>query len=351
MPPQQTVFSLCFVWRSIIVHTWKVEKALPRVWGKRCRECGGSAFCVHSIRKSNCKLCEGGSFCCHGKMRYRCQECGGSQICEHNKRKEICRACNGSAFCPHGIQKHHCRPCSGSSLCSHGKIRSVCKQCGGASICIHGKHKSMCLDCDGSSFCEHGKRRSRCSTCGGSDLCRNRASACPTWPNPKYDNYCSFCFGNLFPNDPRTAAIRTKSKEVLWVNALLQLEVTASCIWKWDEPLYVTYDGGCCNSKRRIDLWTLVGNVVVAIEIDEDQHRFYKPDYEANRYQDLVMSFTGRFVFLRINPDPYKSSGSKIDPPFPERLEWAEKTLTEILQTVDNESEDLVVVHHLFYDE
>ena len=136
------------------------------------------------------------------------------------------------------------------------------------------------------------------------------------------------------------------------MNAILQLDVAANHNWTWDRPLYVTYDGGCCDSKRRIDLWTLVGNVVVAIEIDENQHKAYKPDYEENRYNELVMDFTGRFVFLRINPDSFTVRGQRRDPAFDERLQVAEDMLKSLLDKIKHGqgAQGLVEVVHLFYD-
>jgi hypothetical protein len=106
--------------------------------------------------------------------------------------------------------------------------------------------------------------------------------------------HCTHCFRNLFPNDPRTAAIQTNSKEIKWVNTLLQSPVLAGSEWRWDKPFYVSFAGGCCNTKRRIDLWTIVGNVLVAVEIDEFQHKDRAVDYEETRYNDLAMDFTGR---------------------------------------------------------
>ena len=142
------------------------------------------------------------------------------------------------------------------------------------------------------------------------------------------------------------------------MNALLQSAVIAGYDWTWDKPLYVTYDGGCCDSKRRIDLWAIVGNVVFALEIDESQHKRYvreDPDHEENRYNELVMDFTGRFVFLRINPDPYKVAGIKRDPSFEERLASVEEKIADLLTDIESggedDSQDMVQVHHIFYDD
>jgi len=40
---------------------------------------------------------------------------------------------------------------------------------------------------------------------------------CPILGNTKYDGYCTHCFSNLFPSDPRTQQIRKKSKEILTI--------------------------------------------------------------------------------------------------------------------------------------
>jgi hypothetical protein len=182
--------------------------------------------------------------------------------------------------------------------------------------------------------------------------CENNAVAmCGRLQNPRYDGYCSHCFRNLFPADPRVKDMRTKSKEIRWVNGLLDSPELSGYDWRWDKPMYVDFFGGCCATKRRIDLWTLVGSTIVAVEIDENQHKDRAPDYEETRYNDLFMDFSGRYVFLRINPDKYKVAGVKSDPDFDTRLEMAIEKLGSILASFDGGNTDLVTVHHMFYDE
>lgn len=172
---------------------------------------------------------------------------------------------------------------------------------------------------------------------------------CSTIGNPRYDRYCTHCFANLFPNDPRTSSIRSKSKEVAWVNAILQLPVISEHRWTWDKPIFVTYDGGCCESKRRIDLWALIEGTIVAIEIDEGQHKRYKPDYEENRYNEIFLDFSARYIFVRINPDSFTLAGIKVDPSFQERLTVVERKLHDILDGLCDFGE-MIDVHHIFYD-
>src|SRR3989344_6952049 len=44
--------------------------------------------------------------------------------------------------------------------------------------------------------------------------CRGQDGLCTIRANPKYDNYCTFCFQYYFPTDPRTKLIHNKSKEI-----------------------------------------------------------------------------------------------------------------------------------------
>lgn len=105
-------------------------------------------------------------------------------------------------------------------------------------------------------------------------------------------------------------------------------------------------------------MWCLCGNTVVAVEIDEREHKHYVDGYEIVRYHDLLMDFTGRFVFLRINPDGYSQLGHHHNPRFEQRARIACAKLKEILGSVQrwgsslgptDANASLVEVHHLFY--
>ena len=43
--------------------------------------------------------------------------------------------------------------------------------------------------------------------------------------------------------------------------------------FKNDKPFYVDLHGGCCATKRRIDLRKRINNTLLCIEVDEDQHQ------------------------------------------------------------------------------
>jgi len=330
--------------------------------GDRCEEQECSSSTVGSPRGTGkagfCKKHGGGSsICAHGRQRSTCKDCGGSSICAHGRQRNKCKDCGGSSVCAHGRQRSQCKDCGGSSICDHGRIRSTCKDCGGSSICDHGRIRSTCKDCGGSSICDHGRRRSQCKDCGGSSICRGHrehSSGCETLGNRQYDGYCTECFRKLFPGDPRSAGIRRKTKETLWVSSIVSELPEQS--WTWDKPLYVDFEGGCCATKRRVDLRVLVehaeaGLFWLCVEIDEGQHRAYPPGYEDARYNDLFVDFSGRYVFVRVNPDSFLDAGGRrVDPDFAARLTAVVGMLHRFLQEGPRSAE-LVEVHHCFYDE
>jgi len=88
----------------------------------------------------------------------------------------------------------------------------------------------------------------------------------------------------------------------------------------------------------------------LCVEIDENQHKSYASGYEEGRYNDLFMDFSGQYVFLRVNPDAYRNGGVRVDTPFEERLN-AVLSKIETLLHQGPESDKMVEVHHLFYDQ
>ena len=272
------------------------------------------------------------SKCEHGRRKDRCKECGGSQICEHGRRKDRCKECGGSEICEHDRRKSECKECGGSRICEHSRIRSECKECGGSQICEHNKRKQTCPDCDGKAICKS-KNTLGCRTIG----------------NRKLNGYCSHCFVNLFPEDPRSLTVRKKSKEIQVVTHLFS-KYTG---FKNDKPFYVDFEGGCCATKRRIDLRKLIGNTMLCIEVDENQHKNYVRQDEHNRYDDLFMDFSGKYIFIRYNPDKFTDKyGKSKNPMFDTRMEVLEASINKhIMRILNEENTNLVEIHHLFYDE
>jgi hypothetical protein len=120
-----------------------------------------------------------------------------------------------------------------------------------------------------------------------------------------------------------------------------------------DKPIYIDFKGGCCDTKRRIDLRTLINNTMLCIEIDEDQHKSYIKEHEVIRYDDLFMDFSGKYIFIRYNPDKFKDKfGKSKNPYFNSRMQVLESVINKhILRIQAEDNESLLEIHHVFYDE
>ena len=96
------------------------------------------------------------------------------------------------------------------------------------------------------------------------------------------------CFSHLFPTDSLTFQIRSKTKEIAvrdFINSVFEG-------FTHDKPLWT---GLCdCTHRRRIDHRKLIGNTMVVIEPDENQHKSYNKMDEETRDNDLFMSFSGK---------------------------------------------------------
>ena len=138
----------------------------------------------------------------------------------------------------------------------------------------------------------------KCASHGGGKRCPN----CITWPDSRcgsiaYDGYCTTCFKQLFPTDERSKVIYTHTKEIRVRNAIND----AFEGFIHDKPLYT---GNCdCTHRRRIDHRKLIGATLLCIETDEFGHAGYDHTDEELRYDDLYMIHSGKWIFIRFNPD------------------------------------------------
>jgi len=127
---------------------------------------------------------------------------------------------------------------------------------------------------------------------------------CLTFAHAKCENYCLFCYMNLFPDKPITRNYKTKEKTV--VDSVT--ETFPQMTWYSDKKVY----DGC--SKRRPDLLLDLGYQVIIVEIDENQHNVYDCSCENKRLMELSQDLDHRpIVFIRFNPDDYiDKTGVKI---------------------------------------
>jgi hypothetical protein len=166
--------------------------------------------------------------------------------------------------------------------------------------------------------------------------------------NPKYNYYCCECFSRAFPNDPRSHLIHKKSEEILirdFVNTNFR-----ECNFIHDKALWIN---GCdCSHKRRIDLRTLINDTILAIEVDENQHKDRDKNDEKMRYDDLFMIHSGKWIFIRYNPHLYiNKDGKRVNPHKEKRLRLLrDQIINHIERIKESKNSELVEIHNLFYD-
>ncbi len=325
----------------------------------RCKICedGGSEYCEHGDYHYRCKECKGPSICEHNKRRYTCVECKGTGICEHNRRRSECRICKGTGICEHDKNRSHCKICKGSSICEHNREKYYCRQCKGPGICEHNRRRNECRICKGSGICEHDRRRSHCKICKGSRICehsreKHRCFQCSPESNhfcvrryengtrcikkkyAKYDNYCTTCFVELFPNDSRSKTANLASKEL---KVLTYLTTEFPGVFTHDKKLFISdRDTLCTPHNRRIDFQTEVGSYVFCIEVDEHQHKYYDPLDEEERIMQIYENANKKMVFIRFNPDNYKENKILKKTPLKERLISLGAKIKEVITRIEN---------------
>ena len=175
----------------------------------------------------------------------------------------------------------------------------------------------------------------------------------------KYDGYCTHCFKNLKPNDPRMSKIRSKTKEELvreFINEHFEDFVH-------DKP--IEYGGCVCSMRRRVDHRKLVKGTMLAIETDEFQHKSYEAQEEEIRYDDLFIGgHSGKWIFIRFNPDGYTDSkgkkrkgmlqanGNRNSEEVKRRLTYLKEQINKQIKRIEcDENTEIFEIHKLFYDE
>ena len=177
--------------------------------------------------------------------------------------------------------------------------------------------------------------------------CLGQSGLCPQRGTLKYRGYCTYCFAHMFPNDPLTLQIRKKTKEIAvrdFINSKFEEFIH-------DKSLFT---GGCnCTHRRRIDHRNIIGNTMLVIETDENQHRSYDKYDEEIRYDDLYMLYSGKWIFIRYNPDPYKDKNNKKrNPQIKTRFKRLEDEINKQIKRIKGEkNNELVEITKLYYDE
>ena len=171
---------------------------------------------------------------------------------------------------------------------------------------------------------------------------------CPynTIGNKKYKNYCTECFRRNFPLDPLTFQIKSKTKEIAvrdFINASFEG-------FQHDKLLETSHCD--CTIRRRIDHRKLIGNTLLVIETDENQHKSYDEMNEQTRYDDLFMAFSGKWIYIRFNPDKYKNKeGYQKNPMVSTRLDNLKIEIEKQIKRIEcEENTDLIERIYMYYD-
>ena len=182
-------------------------------------------------------------------------------------------------------------------------------------------------------------KTNHCIAHGGGARCPN----CINWIDSRsgssaYNGYCATCFKEIFPNDERSNVVYRHTKEIMVRNTINKHFDG----FIHDKPLYT---GNCdCTHRRRIDHRKLIGNTILAIETDEFGHRGYDKTDEEIRYDDLYMIHSGKWIFIRFNPD---SNVSKID--IDDKLDKLKDTINECINRIEHEENtELVEIIKLY---
>jgi hypothetical protein len=174
-----------------------------------------------------------------------------------------------------------------------------------------------------------------------SNYLEEKSFNCEQRANRKYKGFCSRCYAYHFPNDPLTFQIRSKSKEVAvrdYINENFEG-------FHHDKPLWIS---SCdCTHRRRIDHRKLIGNTLLCIETDEEQHKNYNKTDEEIRYDDLMMLHGGKFIFIRFNPDKYKEKGKNKNPTIATRLIILKEEIEKQIERI-NKEENIELLEEIF---
>lgn len=168
-----------------------------------------------------------------------------------------------------------------------------------------------------------------------------------TLANSKYKGYCASCYQQLFPIDPLTLQIRSKTKEIA-IRDFINLNFEG---FQHDKPLW--NDNCKCIHRRRIDHRKLIGNTLLCIETDENQHKGYNKHEEEISYDDLYILHGGKFIFIRFNPDKFKNKdGRNLNPMLYTRLHVLKEEIKKQINRIENEENiELLEIVKLYYDE
>lgn len=338
---------------------------------------------------------------------------------EHNKTPSCCKECKTDNMFNIVDKKCKCGKHQPSFGYKSDNIRICCKKCKTLNMSIIFVKKCKCGKTDSPCFglindsnatccnkcktnemidiknkkCKCGKRRpcfglktdksaNYCKMCKNKDMVNIVDKKClfedcdTLISNKNYDGYCVYHFSNLYPDKPISKNYRTKERKVVdYIKEYYPLYK-----WKFDNII----KGGI--SYKRPDIFLDLGNKIIIIEVDENQHNKYETICENRRIVEIYLDInpeirkyttdlneyiindcsikTKSVIFIKFNPDKYiDQNNNKISSCFVIEKKtglvkinnkmWNER-LNILKQTVDkwlkNDTTKTIEVCKLFYD-
>ena len=307
----------------------KTGKCITHGGGNRCSQpdCKSGA----EGKTDKCVTHGGGVRCsqphCKAGARGKTDKCkrhGGGKRCSQP-------GCKSSAI----DKTDKCVTHGGGNRCSQPDCQASAK--GKTDKCVKHGGGRRCSQPDCQAGAQGGTYK--CITHGGGPRCPH----CIDWIDSRsgssaYDGYCATCFKEIFPDDERSKKVYRHTKEIMVRNHI------NSCFdgFIHDRPLYT---GNCdCTHRRRVDHRKLIGNTVLAIETDEFGHRSYDKTDEEIRYDDLYMLHSGKWIYIRFNPD---TNVSKTD--ISDKLDKLIETMEDCIDRIEREENtELVEIIKLY---
>ena len=352
------------------------DDGMEDVKSKKCAKCKKTtaSFGLHGRRATHCAHCaddgmenvkskkcvkcrvRGALFAIPGDRATHCASCAddGMEDVRSKKCVKCCKTRAGYGF-PGGRRPTHCASCAENVMedVKSKKCVKCCKKL--PSYGFPGERRpTHCASC-----AEDGMENVIKKKCPGGHTSQGEPFTCPfrsLAEIKKYRGQCMRCFCYTFPED----ATALKSKQQLNRH---ETKVRFSIEENFGKNVKFTFDkrvalGDCkdCTVGRRPDALTMIDTVMLCIETDENQHQSYaQMDEEMARYNDLMMNYTAKWIYIRFNPDCFVSAqGRKRNPNLEERLPILiaeiQKQINRIKSGEIHQKEEYVEIIYLFYD-
>lgn len=296
-----------------------------------------------NLRITKCVTCEkkDAFYNYEGHPRRYCKECKNDNMERYVPSVNKCVTCKKREAYYNVPEEQKAKYCGDCKTESMSNVRSRKCKCGKSTPVFNKPNEKQSICCAKCKTDEMVNVRH--------PMCMGVEGKCPldSVANNKYRGYCAECFRRKYPLDPITFTIRAKTKEIAvrdFINANFEG-------FEHDTPMQT---GHCdCTIRRRIDHRKIIYNTLIAIETDENQHKGYKDMDEETRYDDLYMAYSGKWIYIRFNPDKYvNKDGKKKNPSLSKRLEELKKEIEKQIERVSQEeNKDLVERVYMYYDE